>query len=103
MIRNVVLGRVKDGVHSVDVEKGLQELRDLRIPGVEFELFAGVDLGLREGTADFVITVDLVDEEAYRRYDEDPEHNRIRRESLGPLCSSLERIQARLSDASDAP
>jgi hypothetical protein len=100
MIRNVVVGRVKNGVDPAEVERGLQELRDLRVPGVEFELFAGVDLRLREGTADFVITVDLLDEDAYRRYDADPEHNRIRRESLGPLCSSLERIQVQVPGAS---
>ncbi|GAA4697584.1 hypothetical protein GCM10023215_39800 [Pseudonocardia yuanmonensis] len=98
MIRNVVLGRIREGVGTAEIEAGLQELRDLRVPGVEFELRAGRDLGLREGDADFVITVDLADEAAYRRYDEDTEHNRIRREVFGPLCSSLERVQFMLPD-----
>lgn len=95
MIRNVVVGRVKDGVDPADVERGLQDMRELRVPDIEFEVTAGLDLRLREGTADFAITVDLDDEDAYRQYDADPEHNRIRRE-LGPLCASLERIQIRL-------
>lgn len=98
MIRNVVLGRMREGVDAAELEAGLQELRDLRVPGVEFELLAGRDLGLREGNADFVITVDLADEAAYRQYDEDVEHNRIRREVFGPLCSSLERVQFMLPD-----
>jgi hypothetical protein len=98
VIRNVVLGRVREGVEAVELEAGLQELRDLRVPGVEFELRAGRDLGLREGNADFVITVDLADEAAYRRYDEDAEHNRIRREVFAHLCSSLERVQFALPD-----
>lgn len=98
MIRNVVLGRMREGVDAAELEAGLQELRDLRVPGVEFELRAGRDLGLREDNADFVITVDLADEAAYRQYDEDVEHNRIRREVFGPLCSSLERVQFMLPD-----
>lgn len=96
MIRNVVIGRVKEGVKLADVEKGLQALRDLRVNGVEIRLFAGVDLGLRPGNADFMISVDLDDEEAYRKYDEDTEHNRVRREIFGPLCSSIERVQIRV-------
>jgi hypothetical protein len=99
VIRNVVLGRLKEGVDPADLERGLQQLQDLQVPGVEFELLAGPDLGLREGNADFVITVDLLDEQAYRTYDEDREHNRIRREVFGPLCSSIDRVQFRLPDA----
>jgi hypothetical protein len=37
--------------------------------------------------------VDLADADAYRRYDQDDEHNRIRRELLGPLCSEIARVQ----------
>ncbi|WP_033291769.1 Dabb family protein [Amycolatopsis jejuensis] len=99
MIRNVVLGKLKDGVAPADLEKGLQALRELRVAGVEFDLLAGADLGLRAGNADFVITADLPDEDAYRAYDEDPEHNRIRSEVFAPLCSWLERAQIRLPDA----
>ncbi|GAA2884334.1 hypothetical protein GCM10010472_48070 [Pseudonocardia halophobica] len=98
MIRNVVLGRIREGVGAAELEAGLQELRDLRVQGVEFELRAGRDLGLREGNADFVITVDLADEEAYRQYDEDAEHNRIRQDVFGRLCASLERVQFVLPD-----
>ena len=101
MIRNVVVGRVRDGVDPAAVEKGLQALRDLRVPGVVADLVAGADLGLRAGNAGFAVTVDLADEQAYRIYDEDGEHNRIRREVLGPLCSSIERVQIRLPDAAE--
>jgi len=96
MIRNVVVGRLKDGVDPAEIEKGLQSLRDLRIEGLDLDLRAGPDLGLREGNAHFVLTLDLPDEESYRVYDDD-EHNRIRRELFAPLCSSIERIQFRLS------
>lgn len=98
MIRNVVMGRVKPGVPAEDVEKALQQLRDLRVDGVEFTLIAGRDLGLRPGGASFAITVDFPDEEAYRVYDADEEHNRIRRESFAPMCEFVERVQFRLPD-----
>lgn len=99
MIRNVVVGRVREGVPDSDVDKALQALRDLRVEGLELRLVGGRDLGLREGGAHFAITVDLPDEDAYRRYDTDEEHNRIRRELFVPMCTSIERIQFRLPDA----
>lgn len=96
MIRNVVVGRLRDGVAPHEVEPGLQALRDLSVEGVEFVLVAGVDLGLREGSAGYALTCDLVDEDAYRVYDADPEHNRIRREMFAPISASIERVQFRL-------
>ncbi|WP_409329424.1 iron-sulfur cluster assembly protein [Trujillonella humicola] len=95
VIRNVVVGRLLDDVDPGEVERGLQALRELRVEGVGVVL-AGLDLGLRDGNADFVVTADIEDEAAYRRYDEDPEHNRIRREVFGRLCSRIERVQFRL-------
>lgn len=58
MIRNVVLGRLRPGVPADEVERALQALRDLTVEGV--------------------------DEEAYRTYDRDAEHNRIRAEMFAP-------------------
>ena len=40
--------------------------------------------------------VDFPDEDAYRRYDLDEEHNRIRRELFAPISSEIRRIQFRL-------
>lgn len=96
MIRNVVVGRVRDGVDPADVEKALQALRDLRVDGIDLDVKAGVDLGLREGNAHYVLTVDLPDEDTYRVYDADAEHNRIRAELFAPISASIERIQFRL-------
>ncbi len=96
MIRNVVMGRVHPDVPAEQVEAALQALRDLRVEGVELNLLAGQDLGLREGNAGYSITVDLVDEDAYRVYDLDEEHNRIRRELFAPISSFVERVQFRL-------
>ena len=93
MIRNVVVGSVKDGVGPEEVERALQSLRDLRVEGVQLRLVAGQDLGLREGNASYVITVDLDSEEAYKIYDADAEHNRLRREYFAPISASIHRIQ----------
>jgi len=96
MIRNVVVGRLKDGVAPEEIEPGLQALRDLAVEGVEFRLVAGVDRGLRDGNASYALTCDLLDDDAYRTYDADPEHNRIRRELIVPFSASVERVQFEL-------
>ncbi|MHA6780152.1 Dabb family protein [Pseudonocardia saturnea] len=96
MVRNVGVGRLHADVPAEQLEAALQALRDLRVEGVELRMVSGTDLGLREGNADYVITVDLDDEDAYRVYDRDEEHNRIRREMFAPISSSIERIQFRL-------
>ena len=98
MIRNVVVGRVREGVPAEQVEAAIQALRDLRVEGVEFRLVGGQDRGLREGNASFALTADFVSDEAYRTYDADPEHNRIRRELVAPISSSIERIQFALPE-----
>ena len=96
MIRNVVVGRVRPGTPVEDVERALQALRDLTVDGVEFRMLCGVDAGLRPDGASYALTCDFVDEDAYRVYDADTEHNRIRREMFAPLSASLERVQFRL-------
>lgn len=96
MIRNVVVGHVKDGVDPAVVEAALQALRDLRVEGLELDLVAGQDLGLRAGNAAYSLTVDFATEDEYRTYDLDPEHNRIREELFAPISTSISRIQFRL-------
>ena len=98
MIRNVVVGRVREGVPAEQVEAAFQALRDLTVEGVEFRLVGGQDRGLREGNASFALTADFVSDEAYRIYDADPEHHRIRRELVAPISSSIERIQFALPE-----
>lgn len=96
MIRNVVVGTVHEGVDPVEVENALQALRDLEVAGVTMRLVAGQDLGLREGNASYALTADFDSEEAYRVYDADEEHDRIRRELFAPISASISRIQFRL-------
>ena len=92
MIRNVVVGRLRPGVDLAAVEPALQAMVALRPEGL-IDARVGVDRRLRAESWDFAITSDFVSEQAYRSYDEDPEHNRVRQELFGPLCAEIVRVQ----------
>jgi hypothetical protein len=92
MIRNVVLGRLNDGVELRAVEPGIAAIAALRPEGL-IDCKVGLDARIREGCWDFAITSDFVDEASYHGYDHDEEHNRIRRELIGPLCAEIARVQ----------
>ena len=94
MIRNVVLIKLKAGTPPEKIERLANELQGMQIPGL-VNISAGTDAGLREGNMDFAIIVDLEDEAAYRIYDEDAEHNRIRRDLVAPITERVERLQYR--------
>jgi DNA-binding FadR family transcriptional regulator len=92
VIRHVVVGRLKPDVPEAAIRPVLEALARLRTPGL-LAIRTGVDLRLKDGTWDLAITTDLEDEAAYRAYDTDPEHDRIRREGLLPLVAELARVQ----------
>jgi hypothetical protein len=92
VIRHVALGRLKPGVEEGAIRRALEAIAALRTPGM-LDCRTGTDAGLREQTWDFAITVDLEDVAAYRAYDADAEHDRIRREQLLPLTAELVRVQ----------
>jgi Stress responsive A/B Barrel Domain len=95
VIRNVVLLKLKAETPPEKVERLINELQGMQIPGL-INISTGTDAGLREGNMDFVIVVDLEDEAAYRIYDEDAEHNRIRRDLVAPITERVERLQYRM-------
>jgi Stress responsive A/B Barrel Domain len=92
MIRNVLVARLRPEATPEDAERGLAAMRSLQIDGL-LDMRSGLDAGLREGNWDLSITTDFTDAEAYRRYDTDAEHNRIRREIFAPMCTEMARIQ----------
>jgi hypothetical protein len=92
VIRNVVMGRLRPDADLGLLDEGLAGLRRLSLEGL-LRLDCGRDAGLREGNWDYAITADLADEAAYRRYDEDEEHNRLRRECFGPVSEQIVRVQ----------
>ena len=99
MIRNVVLGRLRAGgdrdEDSRALDQALAALAALPFEGL-VDVHVGRDLGLREGGWDFAITSDWLDADAYRVYDLDPEHNRLRREEFARVCDHIARVQIRM-------
>ena len=95
MIRNVVLGRLRADAERDLLDQGLAGILALQIEGMS-QVRVGRDVGLRPGTWDYAITCDFVDADAYRRYDEDDEHNRLRREFFAPLSEEIARLQFEL-------
>jgi len=91
-IRNVVVGRLHPGVPREAVEEALGAIVALNPDGC-LAVHVGIDAGLRPGNGDFAITSDFADAEFYRRYDADPEHNRVRTEMFAPICRDIVRIQ----------
>ena len=95
MIRNVVLMKFKAGTTPEQVERLKNELQGMQIPGM-LNVSTGSDAGLREDNMDLGLVIDLEDEDAYKIYDEDAEHNRIRRDLVKPIVERIERIQYRV-------
>lgn len=92
MIRNIVVGRLREGLPLDAVRPGLDAILALDPPG-RLDCRVGTDLRLRETSWDFAITADFTDEDAYRAYDLEAEHNRIRRELFDPFCEQIARVQ----------
>ena len=98
MIRNVVLGRLRAAdpaqreADAALLGESLAAIAALRLPGL-VAMSAGTDLGLRDGGWSFAIVNDWQDADAYRGYDADEEHNRIRREIFARICQDIARVQ----------
>lgn len=99
MIRNVVVGRLRRAEHPAQqaadaalLQEGLAGIAALSLPGM-LAMNVGCDLGLRDGGWGFAITNDWENAEAYRAYDADEEHNRLRREIFAKICGDIARVQ----------
>ena len=92
VIRNVVVGRVRPGTDLSLVQEALDAIVALPVEGL-VDVRVGLDAGLRPGAWSFAITSDFVDADAYRVYDAEAEHNRIRREMFDPVCEEIARVQ----------
>jgi hypothetical protein len=95
VIRSVAVLRFKEGTDDATVERVVNSMLGLQMPGL-LNLSCGSDAGLRDGNAHAAVVADLEDEEAYRGFDTDPEHNRIRAELIAPHLERIERVQYRI-------
>jgi Stress responsive A/B Barrel Domain len=97
MIRNMVMIQLAPDADLAKVAEIQEGFRNLNCPGtVSYTL--GDDLGLKDGGWSFGIVADFSDEAAYRGYDLDEEHNRLRGE-LSPFVAQIARVQFELPDA----
>ena len=92
MIRSVVLFGVKEGTRPEQLDAIVAAMKAIRFEGCRrWELVR--DLRLREGNMPYAFVAEFDDAAAYRAYDTDPEHNRVRGELLGPIAEKVERFQ----------
>ncbi len=104
MIRNVVMGRLRDApddsaaaADRAELEAGLAGIAALTCDGL-LDVRLGLDAGLRAGGWSFAITNDWRDVDAYRGYDVDPEHN-VHRARIGAVCAEIARVQFEVPEA----
>jgi quinol monooxygenase YgiN len=91
MVRNVVMVKLRPDADPEAVRAIQQGFVAMNCPGtISYTL--GDDLGLREGNWSFAIVADFQDEDSYRAYDADAEHNRLRAQ-LAPYVSEIARVQ----------
>jgi len=102
MIRNVVLGRLREAPDEESARKDRERLQEalagiaaLDLPGL-VDCRVGVDAGIREGGWSFAITNDFADVDAYRAYDADEEHGR-HRQVLVEVSEQLARVQLEIT------
>jgi hypothetical protein len=102
MIRNVVLGRLREAPDEqaarrdrARLEEALAGIAALELPGL-VACRTGLDAGIREGGWSFAVTNDFTDEAAYRAYDADAEHGRYR-QVLVDVSQQLARVQLEIA------
>jgi hypothetical protein len=96
MIRHVIMVQFRPGATEEQIGILTTAWDDFRsrykgLLGLTF----GRDLGLREGNMPLVAVFDFVDEDAFRVFDTDDHHNRVRQE-IAPFVERAERCQFRL-------
>jgi stress responsive alpha/beta barrel protein len=89
MIRHVVLFTWKPEATPAELARVATELASLpgQIPQVEAYHF-GADAGLAEGNADFAITADFDDADAYLVYRNDPVHQQVIQQVINPIVAT---------------
>ena len=95
MLRHVVLFRWKSEVpegHAANVAAALRALPSRGIPFTSYT--CGTDLGMAGPNGwDFAIVGEFADEEAWRTYMDDSEHDRIRQDLIVPWVAERAMVQ----------
>lgn len=97
MIRNVTLVEFKPGTTTACIEEIAAAMRALKTPGM-LHLSMGPDLSLKDGNMHYAVVADFTDATTFRAFDENPAHERIRREMIDPALSRYERARYEIAD-----
>ncbi len=95
MIQQVALVWFRPGTTKEQIEGLAKAMTELKTPGKGAYVF-NLNAGLKNGTADAAVIATFDDEAAYRAYDTDPEHDRIRRDIARPIIDRVETCQVRV-------
>jgi len=94
MLRHVVLFRLIEDAP----EGAMQSLQDAlsglaqSIPDISSYTY-GLDLGLRDGNFDLAVVADFVDEQAFERYVDHPDHQSFVADLLKPVLAERVELQ----------
>jgi hypothetical protein len=94
MLRHVVLFRlIKDAPEGTvrSLQDGLSHLAR-SIPDIS-SYSHGLDLGLREGNFDLAVVADFIDEPAFKRYVDHPDHQAFVADKLQPVLAERVALQ----------
>lgn len=97
MIRHVVAMRFAPGATPAQreaIERGVRALVH-QVPGV-LAISCGLDAGLQEQNADFVVVADFEDEDGYLHYASHPAHRDLVASTIGPVLEARVAVQYHL-------
>jgi hypothetical protein len=88
-LRHVVLLTWKAGTDAAAIQAVVDGLGRLPVAIPELREYRfGSDLGIADGNADFAIVADFADADAWARYQEHPEHQRVLVELIRPILAA---------------
>ena len=96
MLRHVVLFRFTEATTEEDTARISAAAAELpgKVPAIRVYAF-GPDLRLGEGSWDYAIVGDFDDADGWAAYDAHPDHDRFRRDVIGPHIA--ERVSVRFA------
>ncbi len=94
MIHHVAMFRFKEGTTTEQVEAATAALEALPAQiDVLVEYRCGFDLGVMDGTWDFVVVADVADTDDFVTYRDHPAHRAVVTDFMAPIIAEGARIQ----------
>ena len=94
MIHHVAMFRFKEGTTTEQVDAAAEALNDLPAQiDVLIDYKCGSDLGLMDGTWDFVVVADVANADDFVTYKDHPAHRSVVTNLMAPIIAEGARIQ----------